>query len=160
MQTQKHMKQIGIILATLPLFFAGCASNTRYLGKVGNTEFYRVRTTTFAGPNVAALVTKTDETVKVEQVFAGPGLGPTVVSAAGQVGGAAILGHSFPKNVGDNITASGGSNSATGGSSDASANSSSGSSATASGSGSATGGTSGGGHTGNNGNGGNPHYRP
>jgi len=117
---------INIVMATTLLFAGGCASNTKCIGKVGNMEFWKVRANSFSGPNIAALVTKEGDTVKVQNVFAGPGLGAATISAVGHVGAAAVLGTSFPANVGDNINAFGG---------DA------GSTSTASGSGSATGGT-------------------
>ena len=119
------------VLATL---FVGCASNVKQLGSIGDTKFYRVKSSTFAGPNFSALVTsKCDETPRIEQVFGGPGLGPTTISAIGQVGSSAVLGTSFPripKNVGDNINVSGGNSGAqatggTGGASSSVANSSS-----------------------------------
>ncbi len=95
---------VGLLLAT------GCASNVKQIGQVGNVQFYRVRANSFSGPNIASLVTKDADTgaVSIQQTYAGPGLGAAVISAAGNVGSSAVLGLSFPKNVGDNVNASGG----------------------------------------------------
>lgn len=112
------------------LLFVGCASNVKQIGQVGPVQFYRVRANSFSGPNIASLVTqnKTTGEVKIEQTYAGPGLGAATISAVGHVGAAAVLGTSFPKNVGDNIQASGGvtsANSAAGANAGANSNSSS-----------------------------------
>jgi hypothetical protein len=89
---------------------AGCASSVKQIGQVGNVQFYRVRANSFSGPNIASLVTKNANTgeVNIQQTYAGPGLGAATISAVGHVGAAAVLGTSFPKNIGDNINASGG----------------------------------------------------
>src|SRR6185295_1430849 len=104
------MKNILFSLLAAALF-VGCANNTKQIGSVGGVQFYRVRSTSFSGPNITSLVTKDAEgEVKIQQTFAGTGLGATAISAVGQVGSSAILGLSFPKNVGDKISASGGGN--------------------------------------------------
>lgn len=89
---------------------AGCASSVKQIGQVGNVQFYRVRANSFSGPNIASLVTKDANTgeVNIQQTYAGPGLGAATISAVGHAGSAAVLGLSFPKNIGDNINASGG----------------------------------------------------
>lgn len=126
-------KKISILMATvLATLVVGCASNVKQLGSIGDTKFFRVKNSTFAGPNFSALVVQRgDAQPEVNQVFGGPGLGPTVISAVGQVGASAILGRSFPKNVGDNISTSGGDVTANGGSASNEANSSSTASSTA-----------------------------
>jgi hypothetical protein len=50
--------------------------------------------------------------VKIQQVFGGPGIGAATISAVGHVGAAAVLGTSFPSQVGDNVTVSGGNSNA------------------------------------------------
>ncbi|SRR6266566_4341021 len=106
------MKRIvSLLLGAASLLLAtGCASNVKQIGQVGNVQFYRVRANSFSGPNIASLVTKDADTgaVSIQQTYAGPGLGAATISAAGHVGSAAVLGLSFPKNVGDNVNASGG----------------------------------------------------
>ena len=101
--------------ALLTFCVVGCASGTKQIGQVGGVTFYRVRSSNFTGPNFTALVTKTDDTVKIEQTFGGPGIGAATISAIGHVGAAAVLGTSFPSNVGDQVTVSGGNSSAAGG---------------------------------------------
>lgn len=105
------MKKISSLLGIVSLLLAaGCASNVKQIGSVGDVQFYRVRANSFSGPNIASLVTKNTNSgeVKIEQTYAGPGLGAATISAVGHVGAAAVLGTSFPKNVGDNINATGG----------------------------------------------------
>ncbi len=139
--------RFSLLVPVLATIFVGCASNTKQLGCVGDTTFYRVKASSFAGPNFSALVSKdADGCAHVEQVFGGPGLGATVISSVGQVGSSAVLGLSFPKyrkNVGDNINVSGGNSNGGNSSADSSSN--------------ATGGNGNGGNsnaTGGNGNGG------
>ena len=109
---------ISILMATvLATLAVGCASNVKQLGKIGDTQYYRVKSTTFSGPNFSALVSKNicEETPRVEQVFGGPGIGATVISAGGQIGSSVLLGTSFPKfpkNVGDSVNVSGGNSNA------------------------------------------------
>lgn len=101
-------KTILLILGAVSFLLAtGCASNVKQIGQVGNVQFYRVRANSFSGPNIASLVTKDTNTgtVNIQQTYAGPGLGAATISAVGHVGAAAVLGTSFPKNVGDNINA-------------------------------------------------------
>lgn len=104
------MKKLSSLLGIVSLLLAaGCASNVKQIGSVGDVQFYRVRANSFSGPNIASLVTKNSSgDVKIEQTYAGPGLGAATISAVGHVGAAAVLGTSFPKNVGDNINATGG----------------------------------------------------
>ena len=103
------MKNIIVsLLAAVSLMFAsGCASNVKQIGSIGVVQFYRVRANSFSGPNIASLVTQNHDTgeVKIQQTFGGPGLGAATISAVGHVGAAAVLGTSFPKNVGDNFSA-------------------------------------------------------
>ena len=102
---------VSLLLGTVSLLLAaGCASSVKQIGQVGSVQFYRVRANSFSGPNIASLVTKDANTgeVSIQQTYAGPGLGAATISAVGHVGSAAVLGLSFPKNVGDNINASGG----------------------------------------------------
>jgi hypothetical protein len=142
-KTQKQNQNMGkikniILAAVFATFAVGCASNTKSLGTIGNTQFFRVKSSTFAGPNFSALVSKNicEETPKVEQVFGGPGLGPTTISAIGQVGAAAVLGTSFPKipkNVGDNINVSGGNSNGGSAQSDSSSSATGGSASSAGG---------------------------
>ena len=145
--------KINILVATvLVTLVVGCASNVKQLGSIGDTKFFRVKSATLAGPNFSALVVQEgDAKPEVNQVFGGPGLGPVVISAVGQVGASAILGKSFPKNVGDNITASGGNSGSTASSA---ANSSSHALTTATSSSNATGNGGAGGSGGNGGSGG------
>lgn len=106
---RKIINRIGAL--ALLTFAVGCASNTKQIGTIGNTTFYRVRAAGFASPSFSALVSENGDTVKVEQVLGGPGLGPAAISAVGQVGSSVVLGTSFPrfpKNVGDNVSVSGG----------------------------------------------------
>lgn len=156
--------RLSLLVPVLATIFVGCASNTKQLGCVGDTTFYRVKASSFAGPNFSALVSKdSDGCAHVEQVFGGPGLGATVISAVGQVGSSAVLGLSFPKyrkNVGDNVNVSGGNSN--GGSSSADSSSSSSSNATGgNGNSSATGGNgNGGSSTGGTANGGGQFVPP
>jgi hypothetical protein len=131
-----------LIALALPLLLVGCAHNTKCLGTVGDTTFYRVGSGRFVGPNFSALVTQNtnDNKVTIQQVFGGPGIGSATISAIGHVGAAAVLGTSFPSNVGDNVTVSGGNSGASAGAG-ASSHSAAGSSATG-GTSSATGGSS------------------
>ena len=156
------MKNIVVsLLGAVSLLMAtGCASNVKQIGQVGNVQFYRVRANSFSGPNIASLVTKDSEgNVAIQQTYGGPGLGAAVISAAGNVGSSAVLGLSFPKNVGDNVSASGGVVTATGGNSASSASShaTTSSSSTSTSSSNATGGYGGaGGAGGAGGHGGHP----
>lgn len=133
------------LLVALAGFGFGCASNVKQIGAVGGVQFYRVRANSFSGPNVISIVTVgEDPAVKIQNTYAGPGLGAATISAVGHVGAAAVLGVSFPKNVGDNVSASGGVVTATGNG----GNGGHGGSATATGTGTggnATGGTGNGG---------------
>lgn len=128
------MKKLSIIsvLAALLIFSVGCASNVKQIGSVGDVQFYRVRANSFAGPNIASLVTKNSAgEVKIQQTYGGPGIGAAAISAVGQVGSAAVLGTSFPKNVGDNVNVSGGNSN--GGNASSSSSSTGGSSTSSSG---------------------------
>lgn len=136
------MKKLLLTIAS-SLLLVGCAHNTKELGTVGSVTFYRVSSSRFVGPNFSALVTKdTNDVVTIQQTFGGPGIGSATISAIGHVGAAAVLGTSFPQNVGDQVAVSGGNSGAAANSASGSAAQSSSSSA-ASGSGSATGGTGG-----------------
>src|SRR6266566_3596116 len=150
-------RNVSLLLGAASLLLAtGCASNVKQIGQVGNVQFYRVRANSFSGPNIASLVTKDADTgaVSIQQTYAGPGLGAATISAVGHVGSAAVLGLSFPKNVGDNVNASGGV--VTANSSSAShATTSSSSNATGNGGSGGSGGT-GSGHPDSPGNGGIP----
>jgi hypothetical protein len=138
------MKKV-LSLTALCALLVGC-SNTRHIGSVGNVEFYRVHSARFTGPNFTAFVVKNGDDVQVNQVYGGPGIGGATISAIGHVGAAAVLGTSFPKNVGDNTSVVGGN-----------ANAGGGSAASTSGGGNATGGGSfvPPGHVNNPGHGGN-----
>jgi len=139
------------VLATLAV---GCASNIKQIGTVGDTTFYRARSSTFSGPNALVIIEKNNVTehAQIAQAFGGSGIGPSIISAVGQTGASVLLGRSFPKNVGDNISANGGSTTATanGGAASSVANSSShtSSTATSSSNSTATGGAGGAGGTG------------
>lgn len=110
----KYSALIG--LAVILLMGCGC-SNTREIGTIGGTTFYRVQSSQFVGPNFTALVTKDCETdaITINQVFAGPGIGGATISALGNTSAAAVLGLSFPKNVGDRVDVTGTGGNATGG---------------------------------------------
>jgi len=156
-------KIVSTLLGAVSLLLAtGCASSVKQIGQVGNVQFYRVRANSFSGPNIASLVTKDANTgqVNIQNTYAGPGLGAATISAVGHVGAAAVLGTSFPKNVGDNINASGGVVTANGGNTASSATSQSTTSSTSTSSSNATGnggaGGAGSGHPDSPGNGGTP----
>lgn len=107
---KKNILRIGLLLATA---FALCAcSGVKQIGKVGGTTFYSVSNARLFAPNYNALVVSSNDTVTVAQVIGGSPVSGQVIGAAIQgsaiVGGAYVLGHNFPKNVGDNITTSGG----------------------------------------------------
>jgi len=153
-------KIVSTLLGAVSLLLAaGCASSVKQIGQVGNVQFYRVRANSFSGPNIASLVTKDANTgeVSIQQTYAGPGLGAATISAVGHVGSAAVLGLSFPKNVGDNINASGGVVTANGGSASSHATTSSTSTSTSSSNATGNGGAGGAGGTGGAGGAGHSH---
>lgn len=103
------------LLVIISGFLCAC-SGVSSLGKIGSTEFYSVHGDHFWGPNFTALVTKEEDQVKIIEVGYGPGGGHAIVGgtvqAAGQVGAAALYGHSlkFRKHhYNSNIDVSGGS---------------------------------------------------
>jgi hypothetical protein len=103
----KYIKMFAVLCASMSL--VGC-SNTKKIGTIGGINFYKVHGGQFDGPNFTALVTETpDKQVKVEYVFGSAGIGSSIIAAGGNIGAAAVLGTSFPKNVGDNNTVNGGS---------------------------------------------------
>ena len=102
----KYIKMFAVLCASMSLI--GC-SNTKKIGTIGGINFYKVHGGQFDGPNFTALVTETpDKQVKVEYVFGSAGIGSSIIAAGGNIGAAAVLGTSFPKNVGDNNSISGG----------------------------------------------------
>lgn len=103
----KNLKLITALGISLT-FITGC-SNTKKIGTIGGINFYKVHGGQFDGPNFTALVTETpDKQVKVEYVFGSAGIGSSIIAAGGNIGAAAVLGTSFPKNVGDNNSVNGG----------------------------------------------------
>lgn len=103
----KNLKLIMALGISLT-FITGC-SNMKKIGTIGGINFYKVHGGQFDGPNFTALVTETpDKQVKVEYVFGSAGIGSSIIAAGGNIGAAAVLGTSFPKNVGDNNSVSGG----------------------------------------------------
>lgn len=103
----------GILTITL-LTVVGCSS-TKKIGTIGGIDFYKVHASQFDGPNFTALVThQTNENiVNIGYVFGSGGIGTSIIAAGGNVGAAALLGTSFPKNVGDSVNMSGGNSQAT-----------------------------------------------
>jgi len=99
-----NMKSL-FLAVSCSLLLLGCSS-TNKIGEVGGIEFYSVHSAHFDGPNITALVTRNsrDNEVKIVQVFGSDGIGKSIIAAGGNVGAAAVLGMSFPDNVGDNTS--------------------------------------------------------
>lgn len=80
-----------IIISLLAIgLLTGCGS-TQSIGKIGNTEFFAVKSRSLQGPNFTALVTKEGDNVIIRETIGGPGIGQSVVTAGGQIGSAAVL---------------------------------------------------------------------
>jgi len=79
--------------------FVSCKS-TKELGTVGDVVYYRVNARTFDGPNITALVEHRDgkcapSRTEIVATASGPGIGHTVVAAAGGVAEAFIMKDAF-----------------------------------------------------------------
>lgn len=90
------MKYLSSLSLSL-LLVTGCASGIKDLGKVGDTRFYQVKARSFCGPNITIVATQRDgqRTPTIEASAGGSGIGPSLISAAGNVGTAAAFGLSL-----------------------------------------------------------------
>lgn len=86
------MKNLSYLF--LAVFFTGCVSGTKEIGRVGDTTYYSVRHQSFSGPNLSVIVSKRDcEDSPVSVTSAGgAGIGTSVIGGAAVVGGAAVFG--------------------------------------------------------------------
>jgi hypothetical protein len=87
---------------TLPLTMAllltaGCASNIKQLGKIGDTTYYKVHSRSFDGPNSTVLMGLRDgeKTPQPVTSVGGPGIGAAIIGAGGNVAAATVFGMSI-----------------------------------------------------------------
>ncbi|NJL70807.1 MAG: hypothetical protein HC888_03960 [Candidatus Competibacteraceae bacterium] len=84
------MKGKIIVLGLAAWVLVGC-NGVYKLGRVGDKEFYKVKTSDIDGPNTTTIVTRDldDEVVSVGPTFAGPGPLNSMIGAGATVGAAA-----------------------------------------------------------------------
>ena len=90
---KKLLLSLACVLAT------GCAHEAKFLGRVGDTSFYAVRSSAFDGPNVVGLVSEKDGKAHVESTFSGAGIGTSIGSQLITTGtslGSAVLAAEAP----------------------------------------------------------------
>lgn len=101
----------GLLLAAIVSLFTGCANHSK-LATINGVEVHRITARSAFAPNITVLVTA-DPTkpgvIDIPVQASGPALASTVVSAAGGVGAATMLGNSIrPSKTIVNNSASGG----------------------------------------------------
>lgn len=86
--------RIAAIVFAFVFTCGGCTGIT-HIGNIGDVEFYEVHSEQLVGPNISTLVVKRGDKVSPIGIFASGGIAPSLVQAGGNIGSAAVFGHSL-----------------------------------------------------------------